>query len=123
MKQNMFKTIVLSGVIALSALPATAAEALHVHVPFSFVAGGAKLAAGDYNITQSENGVVTLVGEKTSAMVLTVPAGYTSGAETKLSFSSSNADKVLTSIQVGGFQGREIPLHSAERQNVLASAR
>lgn len=126
MKQNMFKTIVLSSVMTISAavLPASAAERLHVTVPFSFVVGGAKMAAGDYNITESENGMVTLVGAKTSAMVLTVPAEYSKGSSTALSFTSSDSNPVLTSIQVSGSLSRGIPQHSStERKAVLSSAR
>jgi hypothetical protein len=122
MKQKMFKTLVLSGVIAISGavLPASAAETLHVSVPFSFMVGGAKMAAGDYNITQSDNGMVTLVGAKTSVMVLTVPSDYSKGNTSALSFTSG----ALTSIEVSGSVSREIPLHTgSERKAALASAR
>jgi hypothetical protein len=126
MKQNMFKTILVASVVTVSGavLPACAAETLHVSVPFSFTAGNAKMAAGDYSISQSENGMVTLSGTKTSAMVLTVPADYSSANLTGLSFTSIDANPVLTSIQVSGAVSREIPLHGgAERKAALASTR
>jgi len=125
MKLDMFKTAVLGSVITLcgAAVPASAAEGLHVSVPFSFVVAGTKLPAGDYNITQSDNGMVTLTGTKASAMVLTVPADYSKNNTTGLNFTASADSPVLTSIQVSGAVSREIPNHSAERKAVLASAR
>jgi len=126
MKLNMFKTTVIASAIALSgaALSASAAERLHVNVPFSFMVGNTKMAAGDYNISQSENGMVTLSGTKTSAMVLTVPAEYAKNNGTGLSFASTDSSPVLTSIQVSGAVSREIPLHNfADRKVALASAR
>jgi hypothetical protein len=92
-------------------------------VPFSFLVGGTKMPAGDYNVTQSENGMVTLTGAKASAMVLTVPADYSKSNTTGLNFTASADSPVLTGIQVSGAVTREIPNHSAERKAVLASAR
>lgn len=125
MKQNMFKTLVLGSVITLTGavLPAAAAERLHVSVPFSFMVGGAKLPAGEYNITQSENGMVIMSGNKASAMFLTVPAESTKGGATSLSFTSSNAAPVLTGIQISGSVSREIPIRNSDRKAILASAR
>jgi len=125
MKLDMFKTAVLGSVITLcgAVFPASAAEGLHVSVPFSFMVGGTKMPAGDYSVTQSENGMVTLSGSKASAMVLTVPADYSKSNTTGLNFTSSADSPVLTGIQVSGSVSREIPNHSAERKAVLASAR
>jgi hypothetical protein len=125
MKQNMFKTLVIAGVITISGavLPASAAERLHVSVPFSFMVSGTKMAAGDYNIIQSDNGIVTLEGAKTSAMVLTVPSDYSKGNTAALSFTKSESNPVLTSIQISGSVSREIPQHATERKVALASAR
>ena len=125
MKQNMFKTLVLASVITLTGavLPAAAAERLHVSVPFSFMAGGAKLPAGEYNITQSENGMVVMAGSKASAMFLTVPAEYSKDGTTSLSFTSSETAPVLTGIQISGSVSREIPMRNSDRKAILASAR
>jgi hypothetical protein len=125
MKLNMFKTLVIASVMTVTGavLTASAAERLHVSVPFSFMVGGTKLPAGDYSITQSENGMVTLIGSKSSAMVLTVPADYTKSNVTGLSFTASEVSPVLTSIQISGAVSREIPVHTGERKAALASAR
>jgi hypothetical protein len=125
MKLNMLKTAVLGSVITFcgAVLPASAAEGLHVSIPFSFVVNGTKMPAGDYNITQSENGMVTVSGAKASAMVLTVPADYSKNNATGLNFTSSADSPVLTGIQVSGAVSREIPNRSAERKAVLVSAR
>ena len=104
-------------------LPASAAERLHVNVPFSFMVGSTKMPAGEYNITQSENGMVMLSGTKASAMVLTVPADYTKNNTSGLAFTANADNPVLTSIQISGAVSRDIPNHSAERKAALASAR
>lgn len=125
MKQKMFKTCLVTGVMIIlgAALPVSAAERLHVTVPFSFTVGGARMAAGDYAITQSENGIVTFLGAKTSAMVLSVPADYVKGNGNVISFASRASSQVLTGIQVSG-ASREIPNHSsAEQSAAVAMAR
>lgn len=125
MKLNMFKTLTFASVITMTgtAALASAADRLHVSVPFSFMVGNTKMAAGDYNITQSDNGMVTIEGAKTSAMVLTVPGNLKENAASALSF-SGDANPVLKAIAVSGSVSREIPLHtSADRKPALVSAR
>jgi hypothetical protein len=125
MKLNMFKTLTFASVITITgaASLASAAERLHVSVPFSFMIGNTKMAAGDYNITQSENGMVTIEGAKTSAMFLTVPGESKESAVSALSF-TADASPVLKAIAVSGSVSREIPLHSAaDRKPALVSAR
>lgn len=125
MKLDIFKTCVVTGFMIFcgGALPTFAAEKLQVTVPFSFTVGGAKMAAGDYAITESDNGLVTFLGTKTSAIVLSVPADYTKGNGSVINFAASQSDPVLTGIQVSG-GSREIPHHNAsERKIAIISAR
>jgi hypothetical protein len=125
MKLNTIKSLVLGCVMTLAAavLPASAAERLHVTVPFSFIVGGTKMPAGDYNITQSPSGMVTLSSAKASAMVLTVPADYTKSDLSALNFTPNTDSPVLTSINISGSFSRQIPVRNAERKAVLASSR
>jgi hypothetical protein len=125
MKLDMFKTLAIGSVMTLAGavLPASAAEGLRVSVPFAFSVNGTKLPAGNYSVTQSENGMVTLSGAKASAMVLTVPADYSKTNTSGLGFTASSENPVLTSILVSGSVSREIPNHSGERKANLASAR
>jgi hypothetical protein len=125
MKLNTFKKLTIATVITITgaASLASAADRLHVSVPFSFMVGNTKMAAGDYSITQSENGMVTIEGAKTSAMVLTVPGEMTGKATSALSF-TGDSNPTLKAIVVSGSVSREIPLHSAtDRKPALVSAR
>jgi len=125
MKLNTFKRLSIASVITITAAAslASAAERLRVSVPFSFMVGNTKMAAGNYSITQSENGMVTIEGAKTSAMVLTVPGEITGNTTSALSF-TGDSNPVLKAIVVSGSVSREIPLHgAADRKPALVSAR
>ena len=124
MKLNSFKTLAIGSVIGIAgaALPASAQDGLRVSVPFAFQVGETRLPAGDYSVTQSENGMLLLTGAKASAMVMTVPADYTKGDTYKLSF-VSKTDPVLTSVQMSGAYTREIPNHITARKEALVTAR
>jgi hypothetical protein len=67
--------------------------------------------------------MVVLSGEKTSAMVLTVPADYSKNNTSGLSFSSNAENPVLTGIEISGEISREVPTHVAERKAALVSSR
>ncbi len=122
MKLNTLAIASLMTVSATASLM-SAAETLRVNVPFSFMVGSTKMAAGDYSITQSANGMVTIEGAKSSAMVLTVPGEMKNKSANALSF-TGDANPVLTSIAVDGSVSREIPVHStADRKPALVSAR
>lgn len=125
MKLFSLKTIAIGSILSLAgaALPAFAVENLHVRVPFSFMVGGTKMPAGEYTISQSENGMMTLSSQKASAMVLTVPSDYSKNNATGLSFTSADQNPVLTTVQVGGAISREIPQRSADRKANLVSSR
>ncbi len=122
MKLNTFKTVLIAGALSMGASvsPALAGERIHVSVPFSFTVGTTKMAAGDYNVTESENGLVTIAGDKTSAIFLTVPGD--SKDKNALSF-MDNANRNLTAIEVSGAQSREIPMHSTARKVAFVSSR
>ncbi len=114
MKLDMFKTVFIGSVmtIAGAALPVSAAQ-LHVTVPFSFSVAGTTLPAGEYNVSESDNGILTLSGYKGSAMVMTTPSDYSRNALTGLDFvTGADKTRVLTGIQISGALGREIPVRS-----------
>jgi hypothetical protein len=118
-------TLAIASLMTLSAAAslASAADVLRVNVPFSFMVGNTKMAAGDYSVTQSENGMVTIEGAKSSAMFLTVPGEMKNKSSNALSF-TGDRNPVLTSIAVNGSISREIPVHNAaDRKPALVSAR
>lgn len=122
MKLNKVRTVLIASALSFvgGVSPAAAAERLHVTVPFSFTVGDTKMAAGVYNITESENGLVTIAGSKTSAIFLTVPGDNKD--RSALSF-ESNPSHTLTAIDVSGAQSREVPVHGSDRKVSFVRAR
>jgi len=74
MKLTFSKMIAVVGVLAGGCLSASAAEAVRVNVPFSFVLAGLEFQPGQYTVAESNNGVLTVTGEGRGAMVMTIPA-------------------------------------------------
>jgi hypothetical protein len=74
--KRMFSLIV--GAIALVALVplsvTTSAQEMTCRVPFGFIVNGKALPAGRYNVA-TNNGMLTVQGERDGAMVLGIPAG------------------------------------------------
>jgi hypothetical protein len=111
MKQNIFKTVTIASALMISgaAFSASAGERLRVNVPFSFTVGNTQFAAGDYRIEQSDNGILTVQGAKSSAMVLTTPSDVAKLGTTGLYFTNSNSHAYLTSVRVEGSPARSLP--------------
>jgi hypothetical protein len=110
MKQNIFKTVTIASALVISgaAFSASAGERLRVNVPFSFMVGTTQFAAGEYRIEQADNGLLTVQGAKTSAMVLTTPSDVAKTGTTGLYFTNSNSHAYLTAVQVEGTPAREL---------------
>jgi hypothetical protein len=58
--------------VTTAAVPAFcgSSETLRITVPFAFTAGGANLPAGDYTVFEGDSHVLTIRGNRGSAMVL-----------------------------------------------------
>jgi hypothetical protein len=110
MKQNIFKTVTIASALMISgaAFSASAGERLRVNVPFSFMVGNTQFAAGEYRIEQADNGILTVQGAKSSAMVLTTPSDVAKTGATGLYFTNSNSHAYLTTVQVEGTPAREL---------------
>jgi hypothetical protein len=122
MKQNIFKTAALAGaLIAGTSSLAVAAPTMRVNVPFSFVVNGQEMASGEYSVSESDSGLVTLLGDKTSVMFLTIPAHPTAGDASALNFVSKKHHAYLTGIHVAGFADREVMLHSVREHAKLTA--
>jgi hypothetical protein len=124
MKQVIFKTIAFAGALMISgaAFTASAGERLRVNVPFSFMVGNTQFAAGEYRIEASDNGLLTLQGEKSAAMVLTTPAEMTKSGTTGLRFTSNNSHAYLTTVQVEGEAARELSFSGPTHKLTMTGA-
>jgi hypothetical protein len=124
MKHKMFKTLALTGVLALSgaAFTASAGQSLRVNVPFSFVVAGQQFSAGDYRIAQTDSGLIIVQGGGQAAAVLSTPAESNAKAVTGLRFSGNRSREYLVGVQVEGEAGRAIPLPAFQERKVTLSS-
>jgi hypothetical protein len=98
-------TVLFGGLLALATSLSAESAILSVKVPFSFVAGGKVMPAGNYTIEQPSNGGVLLIRgnqPNSSAMVLSVNAGPTNLTHAGVTFSRQGAAVVLSSIDIPG---------------------
>jgi hypothetical protein len=72
------------------------------HIPFSFIAGGRTLPAGDYVFDSGQSGVLFIHGGANAAvMVLTTTQGSDSGtSEPRVVFDRRGGQQFLTGIRV-----------------------
>jgi len=97
---------------------AQSGDVLRVNIPFDFVVGTQKLAAGQYSIEESQtNGVVTLYGieSKQTANVITEPsATRVSDNDAHLTFEKHNGATYLVRVLSTTGTAREVVFHSAK---------
>ena len=115
------------GALAVLALAGSAGAAedchyLRVNVPFSFVVAGQQFASGEYEIRETENGVITVQGQGKAAAVISTPSEMPKPGETsRLSFTSAQRREYLSGVSVEGEVSRAVQVPSAERKLTLAS--
>jgi len=123
---KILKTVGLLGALALGALSpvVSAADYMHVEVPFAFVVAGQQFGAGEYVISQNESGLILVQGGGKGAMVISTPAApaSVSGGST-LRFTNSQEQLHLTTVTQEGVESRSIPMHAVEQRTVTMSSR
>ncbi len=98
-------TLLFGGLLALATTLSAESALVNVSVPFSFVAGGKVMPAGDYTIEESSNSGVLLVrgrASNSSAMVLAVNGGPSNVNRAGVVFSRSGSTVVLSTINIPG---------------------
>lgn len=121
---KMFKAIGLLGVLASGSLIEAAdySHSLRVNVPFSFVVAGQKFAAGQYDVKETETGLITVQGEGKAAAVISTPLEAPKPGVTPALRFKSNDTRDLVSVAMEGEGRRAIPVHSVtERKLTIAS--
>ena len=102
---KMFKTFTILGVLASagSAFAADNSHYLHVNVPFAFVVAGQQFTPGEYNVSQTETGVITVQGRGHAAAVISTPfEEFRPGEISGLHFTNSDSREYLTGVSVEG---------------------
>ncbi len=97
---------------------AQSGSAIRVNIPFDFVVGSQKLAAGQYSIEESQiNGLVTLYGveSRQTASIFTEPSAVrVSDTDAHLTFEKHNGANYLVRVLSSTGSPREVVLHSTK---------
>ena len=123
---KLFETLLAASALALpsSVSAASTANTLSVHVPFAFVMAGQQFEAGDYQVHQSDNGVICVQGSGKAAMAISVPVSTAQpGAPSSLRFSRDAEQEHLVGVQLEGAEVRMVPDRESERTAKLTSGR
>jgi hypothetical protein len=122
--KNFCKFVGLMGALALGttiASAASAADSIHVNIPFSFVVAGKVFPAGQYTVQQTDSGVILVQGNKTSAIALSYPAAPAKGESVPaLHFTASNGQEYLAAVD-GYSMTRAVPVHAVETRTLSLS--
>ncbi len=112
---TLSKIFTTSAIFALSLVSghAQSGEAVRVHIPFSFVAAGRELPAGDYVLEQSgEGGSWLLHGRSSSVGLLTSFEGENTTDTVGAEFATSAGQKYLDGIRLGDGTVRHVLYHT-----------
>ncbi len=123
---KMFKTLGLLGVLALAGYAGAAdgARYLRVNVPFAFVVAGQTLSPGNYNVTETETGVITIQGGGKAAAVISTPGEISKpGEASALRFTNNNNRTYLVGVSMEGEGTRAIPEHFSAGRNIALAVR
>ncbi|HWF45384.1 MAG TPA: hypothetical protein VG168_00140 [Bryobacteraceae bacterium] len=112
---KMFKTMLMTGALAVTSLvPAFAqSDSMRVNVPFAFLVGTQKMAAGQYDVqSQMTNGLVLIQGEGHGVAVVTSPfSAPDPNGKPNLVFLKTDEGPVLVRVQLLGEPARALPSH------------
>ena len=120
---KMFQTLSSISVLALAGLAsgATTSHYLRVNVPFSFIAAGQQFSAGEYNVSETDSGVLMLQGAGKAAAIITSPEALPkAGQPSSLRFTTHSSGRYLSSVEVEGEGTRAVPATALERKVSLS---
>ncbi len=126
---KLFKTVGLIGVLVSGGLVEASeySHSLRVNVPFAFVVAGQQFAAGQYDVKETENGVITVQGEGKAAAVISTPfeaskPGMTSALQFTGDGSRGDGSRDLVSVAVEGEGRRSVPVHTTQERKLTLAA-
>lgn len=126
MKKTLFSLLVVAVVLFGAAAGARAQSAAVVHVPFSFIASGKVLPAGDYRIMpdRMDHSMLTITGlgkDAPSVFLATtdVPDSSSREADARIIFKSFHGQRFLWQVQVPGTNAREVELRDVSMERAL----
>jgi hypothetical protein len=107
---TLSKIFTTSAIFALSLVSGHAqpGETVRVHIPFSFIAAGRELPAGDYVIEQSGDAGAWLLHGRSSSVGFLTYSGNGRSSETGAQFSVSSGHKYLDGIHLNDGSVRQV---------------
>ena len=109
--------------LALSANAAETAHSMNVSVPFPFVVAGQSFDPGDYRVSESDSGVVTVQGNGKAAVVISLPEGEARGEAPSVRFTSNASREYLSGVIVDGAGIRSVPVHAFEERKLTVGSK
>ena len=122
---KMFKTVILMGVLVSGSLVEASeySHSLHVNVPFAFVVAGQQFAAGQYDVKETDTGIITVQGEGKAAAVISTPLQAPKpGMVSALRF-TGDGNRDLVSVAVEGEGLRSVPVHPIQERKLTLNSR
>ena len=116
------KSIIAAGLLTLTAAvvaPAQSDNSLVVNVPFAFIVGSTKMAAGAYSVQEeSENGLVLIQsrtpGQSSVAVLSRIGSSYQGNDDSGLVFErNADGEAVLSKIQIAGEPDRLVGVRNS----------
>jgi hypothetical protein len=122
---KMFKTMLMTGALAVTSLvPAFAqTDSMRVNVPFAFLVGTQRMAAGEYDVqSEAPNGLVLIQGEGHGVAMVTSPFGAADpNGKPNLVFVKTEDGPQLIRVQLAGEPARAVPNHRQTRIKFAAA--
>jgi hypothetical protein len=104
--KNTLRTLLAFSTFALGAavVPAFAgdSEPMRVTVPFAFMAGKTALPAGEYLVTEEDSGVITIKGDRGTAILLGIAGTEANPDKASISFERNEKGYFLKSVHGWG---------------------
>jgi hypothetical protein len=84
---------------------------------------GQEFAPGQYDVKETETGIITLQGQGKAVAVLSTPlTNLRTGKSPAIRFTNSNNKAYLTSVSMEGEGTRSVPAHLPTEQKVMLAA-
>jgi hypothetical protein len=114
-------TLLFGGLLALAMSLSAETALINVNVPFTFVAGGKTLPAGQYTIGEGTGGGFLLIRgsqPNSTALVLAVNSGQSANREAGVKFSRHGSTVVMSTIDIPG--GASYSVVSTDQKSAAA---
>lgn len=120
----MIQAVGLLGALASGSLLEASdySHSMRVNVPFSFVVAGQQFQAGEYDVRETTNGVITFQGAGKAIAVISSPLATPKWGEPAALRFSNTADREVVSVVLEGEGRRAVPVHNGQARKLDLTA-